>query len=151
MAAVLHIVDPVVTGDRLKALHHDEKVVCINPQSVITATAWDYIREWRLRVIREHGEPSAAAPKDVEALEGNKLWQEGRCEQRNRSCGCDGDEFGSGFVEPASCQQCAIHRLQLEGKPNGGCEGCNRSRSARADMETVVRRITDQILARLEN
>ena len=55
MAAVLHIVDPVVTGDRLKALHHDEKVVCINPQSVITPTAWDYIREWRLRVIREHG------------------------------------------------------------------------------------------------
>ena len=57
MSTVLHIVDPVVTGDRLKALHRDEKEVCISPQSVITPSAWDYIREWRLRVIREHGEP----------------------------------------------------------------------------------------------
>ena len=135
----------------MKALHRDEKEVCISPQSVITPSAWDYIREWRLRVIREHGEPPAAAPENVEALEGNKLLQEGRCQQRDRSCGCDGDEFGSGFVEPASCRQCAIHRLQQEGKPNAGCEGCNRARSARTDMETVVRRITDQILARLEH
>ena len=134
----------------MKELHHDEKEVWISPRSVITPTAWDYIREGRLRIVREQGEPPAAAAQDAEVLVGNKLLQEGRCEQRDRSCGCDGDEFGSGFVEPASCRQCAIHRLQQEGKPNAGCEGCNRARSARTDMEPVVRRITDQILARLK-
>ena len=149
MAAVFHIADPVVTGDRLKSLHRDENEVWIHPESVITPTAWDYIREWRLRVVRDSREPPAADERKTEALVGNKLLQEGRCLQPGRSCGCDGDEFGSGFVEPASCQQCAIFRLQREGKPNAGCEGCNRARSAGKDLEALVGRITDQIFARI--
>ena len=149
MAADFHIADPVVTGDLLKSLHRDEKEVWIHPGSVVTPTAWDYIREWRLRVVRDHREPPASDERETEAQVGNKLLQEGRCLKPGQSCGCDGDEFGSGFVEPASCGECAIFRLQREGKPNAGCEGCNRAASAGKELEEMVGRITDQILARL--
>jgi len=166
MAGVLHIGDPVVTGEDLRRQHQGQKEVRFGPQAVVTPTAWDYIREHQLQVSRDENSgrlqasaPSAtgnrpAEPLIQEVVPEQRLVQEGRCDHPDRACGCKTEEFGSGFVEPSSCHDCTVHQLQKESQDNSGCEGCNRHETAVSsgqtdDLETLVRQITDLVMEEL--
>ena len=77
----------------------------------------------------------------------------GQCDHPDKSCGCDTDEFGSGFVQPESCASCAIHQLEVAGQANSGCKGCNlnghRDPVYDDGADLLVARITEQIIERL--
>ena len=173
MAAILYIADPVVTEDFLNQQHQDQEELCVSPQTVITPTGWDYIRRRGLhlsrgevaasRSTREEKATAVAKSTDTErsrpaSIEDAQMVPEGRCEYPGQACGCQTEEFGSGFVEPSSCRDCAIHQLKREGRPNSGCEGCNRYKLIQdlvgqdrvVDMEFLVQQITDQIVTRSE-
>ena len=115
MAEALHIDAPVVTGDLLGREHNGERTLSVAPGAILTPTAWDYIRQHRLELSR--GEAVAAAEAVADA---------GQCEHPDRACGCEHEEFGSGYVEPAHCGDCAVHERKREGDPEASCEGCNR-------------------------
>lgn len=136
----MHIDVPVVTGDLLGREHKGERVLSVSPSAILTPTAWDYIRQHRLQVQRD--EPVADA---------------GRCEQPDRSCGCEHEEFGSGFVEPAHCGDCAIHQRKKAGDPEASCAGCNRYKTLLQQIdkgqatapEALVAQITELVIHRL--
>lgn len=165
MASVLHIADPVVTGEMFKRQHQGQTQVCVGQRAVVTPTAWDYIREHRLQLVR--GEtPAAPAPtgpavslvreaQPPAMATATQLVPESRCEHPEQPYGCKTDEFGSGFVEPSSCHDCQVHADCKESRAAGGCEGCNRHHTfqslAPVDLEALVQQITDQIMAQLED
>lgn len=89
------------------------------------------------------------------------LIQQGRCEFPSRSFGCKTEEFGSGFVEPSTCQECPVQQRKQPStvslaESNPGCDGCNRHRTLQQvagegspELEVLVQRITEEIMARL--
>lgn len=90
------------------------------------------------------------------------LVQQGRCEFPSRSFGCKTEEFGSGFVEPSTCQECPVQQLQPASpsavESSCGCGGCNRHRTQQQvagegrgapDLEALVQQITEEIIFRL--
>ena len=89
------------------------------------------------------------------------LIQQGRCEFPSRSFGCKTEEFGSGFVEPSTCQECPVQQRQQPStvslaESNPGCDGCNRHRTLQQvagegslELEVLVQRITEEIMSRL--
>lgn len=136
----MHIDVQVVTGDLLGREHKGERVLSVSPSAILTPTAWDYIRQHRLQVQR--GEPVADA---------------GQCEQPDHSCGCEHEEFGSGFVEPERCGDCAIHQRKKAGDPEASCAGCNRYKTLLQQIdkgqatapEALVAQITELVIHRL--
>ncbi len=146
MAKALHIDAPVVTGDLLGREHQGERTLCLAPSAILTPTAWDYIRQHRLQLSR--GAVGAPAEADADA---------GRCEHPDRACGCEHEEFGSGYVEPTRCSDCAVHQRKKEGDSEASCEGCNRYKTllqqieqGRAtDPEALVEQITELVIHRL--
>lgn len=179
MAEVLQIADPVVTGDGLRLLHRGQTEVRVGPKTVLTPTAWDYVRQHQLRVVRGDAEgagPAAVAPgpigevTPVRAITASitpptgalvrevpppQMVAQGRCDHPDRPFGCKTEEFGSGFAEPASCQDCPVNRLRQEGQVGPGCDGCNREKVAadagagQEELEFLVQRITDLVLEQL--
>jgi hypothetical protein len=162
MAQVLHIEEVVVTGEVLSRKHQGQEEVQVGEKAVVTPTAWDYLRQQRLRLSR--GGAAQAAPRGP-AREG--LIQEvpprqqgqGRCAQPDRAWGCKDEEFGSGFVEPAACQDCAVQVLKKQGDKSACCEGCNRNKTLQqliragqgVDAEQVVRQVVELIARQLGN
>ncbi len=146
MTEVLHIDAPVVTGDLLGREHKGERTLSVAPSAILTPTAWDYIRQHRLPLSR--GAAIAATDRVADA---------GRCEHPNRACGCEHEEFGSGYVEPARCSDCAVHQRKQAGDSAASCEGCNRYKTLlqqieqghAADPEALVDQITELVLHRL--
>lgn len=138
----MHIDVPVVTGDVLGREHKGERVLSVSPSAILTPTAWDYIRQHRLQVRR--GEASAAPA-------------EGGCEHPDRACGCEHEEFGSGYVEPASCGDCAVHQRKKAGDAEASCAGCNRYKTLLQQIEqgqaiapeALVSQITELVMHRL--
>lgn len=160
MSRVCHIAAPVVTEEILRQQHQGQEELCLSPAAVITPTGWDYIRQHHLKVARGEPEPAIRPPEPglIPEVRPGTLVPQGGCEHPDRPCGCQTEEFGSGFVEPAACADCAIHHLQQEGAPNTGCQGCNRHKTLHglvaahqisAPDEELVRLIVDQVLARL--
>lgn len=179
MAEVLQIVEPVVTGDGLRLLHRGQTEVRVGPKTVLTPTAWDYVRQHRLNVVRIGAEGSGPASASsgsigeelpptvsrapVDAVVGALIREVpppqmvalGRCDHPDRPFGCKTEEFGSGFAEPASCQDCPVNRLRQEGQASPGCEGCNREQVAadagagQEELESLVQRITGLVLEQL--
>ena len=159
MSSTCHIDAPVVTEALLRQQHQGQEELSVLPGAVITPTGWDYIRQRRLRVVR--GEAPAvvqpSAPGLITELTPSSLVQEGRCDHPDRSCGCQTEEFGSGFVEPASCGECALHPPHVQGGCGEACKGCNRHKSPPilqqialpGVSEEMVRQIVAQVLARL--
>ena len=152
MAGDLHIGDPVVTGDLLGREHRGERVLNIAAEAILTPTAWDYIRQHRLQLHRgEVAGPASEAGED-------RIVGAGRCDHPDRSCGCEGEEFGSGYVEPSCCRDCAINKLQQQGDPNASCVGCNRhktllhlvAKGQANDPEELIQRITEVVVHKLE-
>ena len=152
MIAVFHIGDRVVTGDLLAREHKGERAINVIADAILTPTAWDYIRQHRLQVVRGQA-PALSAQVDEESIEGA-----GRCDHPNRSCGCEQEEFGSGYVEPASCSECAVHARKRAGDATASCEGCNRHKTLlnlieqgqAYDPEELIREVSDMVLHRLE-
>ena len=168
MATVLYIGDPVITEATLYRHHHGQAEVCITPAAVVTPTGWDYIRNRRLCLTRGQVPAGSSSPVPVArtGAEGENAAetaqsQAGKCDRPGECFGCDeGEEFGSGFVEPTSCSACPVKKLIDQGQHNCGCGGCNRhtARGAVAreavtteagDIERLVQHITDQIVQRL--
>ena len=87
-----------------------------------------------------------------------RIGGEGRCDHPDRSSGCQHEEFGSGYVEPACCSECAIHARRKAGDANASCEGCNRHKTLlrlidqgqASDPEQVIREVSAMVLHRLE-
>ena len=157
MSSVLHIEEAVVTGDDLSRAHRGQEELCVGAAAVLTPTAWDYIRDQRVRVTRgasvpEPSEPAPPSPPAGAATEAQMVPQ-ARCDQPGRSCGCATEEFGSGFIQPDSCEVCAIHQLKVAGKANPGCEGCNLNRGCEVESgvetEMLVSQITGEIMEQL--
>ena len=142
MTEALHIDAPVVTGDLLGREHKGERTLSVAPNAILTPTAWDYIRQHRLQLSR--GEAVA-------------LRRGRRCEHPDRACGCEHEEFGSGYVEPAHCGDCAIHERKKAGDPEASCEGCNRYKTLlqqieqgqASDPEALIEQITELVIHRL--
>ncbi|MDP7291532.1 MAG: hypothetical protein QF497_04850, partial [Verrucomicrobiota bacterium] len=122
MSSVLHIKEMVVTGDDLARAHQSQEELCVDTAAVLTPTAWDYIRDHRLRLTRgattpepsEPSEPVAPSPS-ASVVDEVQMVPHGQCDQPTRSCGCATEEFGSGFVQPDRCDMCAIHQLKVAG------------------------------------
>ena len=146
MAKALHIDAPVVTGDLLGREHKGERTLSVAPSAILTPTAWDYIRQHRLQLSR--GEAVAAVEAIADA---------GRCEHPDRACGGQHEEFGSGYVEPARCGDCAVHERKQAGDPEASCAGCNRyktllqqiEKGQATDPESLVEQITELVIHRL--
>jgi len=148
----LYLDAPVLTEALLRQAHQGQEELRLRPNAVITPTGWDYIRQHRLKVTRGEAPatPAAPAPSLIPELTPSSQVQEGRCDHPDRPCGCRTEEFGSGFVEPASCGECAIHKAQ--GGCGEGCKGCNRHQSAAVltgVSEDLVRQITAQVMGHL--
>lgn len=157
MAERLHIPEAVVTEEILRARHAGQEEVSVNAGAVVTPSGWDYLRSNRMRLTR--GQPTeseapwpstaAAIPEVLPPGAEGGLLGRGRCDHPDRPYGCKTEEFGSGFVEPSSCSQCAVYQAELAGRPSCGCGGCNRRTAADEETETLVRRLTDEIMRRL--
>ncbi len=147
MAEALHIDAPVVTGDLLGREHKGERALSVAPSAILTPTAWDYIRQHRLQLSR--GEAVAAAAAGTADV--------GRCEHPDRACGCQHEEFGSGYVEPAHCGDCAVHQRKKAGDLEASCAGCNRyktllqqiEKGQATDPEALVEQVAELVTHRL--
>ena len=165
MTQVLDISEVVVTDQVLRALHAGQTEVRVDPGAIVTPSGWDFLRFHRVHLTR--GPATAAAPSQqpvapaAAATTGPAAISEvlppgseagvlsrGRCDHPDRSYGCRTEEFGSGFVEPASCGACAI---QQAGAKSCGCGGCNKAASSDDATEILVQTLTDEIMRRLEN
>ncbi|MCC7265330.1 MAG: hypothetical protein IT369_22735 [Candidatus Latescibacteria bacterium] len=162
MATPCFIDAPVITEALLRQHHQGQEELRLLPGAVITPTGWDYLRQHRVKVSRGEAPPPAPAPAAPASGHGlipemipSSLVQEGRYDHPDRSCGCQTEEFGSGFVEPASCGECSVHHA--EGGCGEACQGCNRHQhSAELQQivlpgvsEDLVRQIVVQVLANL--
>ena len=164
MATSCFIDAPVITEALLRQQHQGQEELRLLPGAVITPTGWDYLRQHRVKVSRGEA-PTPAAPAASAApvsaaglipeMIPSSLVQEGRCEHPDRSCGCQTEEFGSGFVEPASCGECSVHHA--EGGCGDACQGCNRHQTTPplqqivlpGVSEDLVRQIVAQVLKHL--
>ena len=159
MSSVLHIQEMVVTGDDLARVHQGQEELCVVDAAVLTPTAWDYIRDQRLRLTRAASMPEPSEPvaptASTNVVNEARMVPHAQCDQPSRSCGCKTEEFGSGFVQPERCGVCAIHQLKVAGQANPGCEGCNLNGhcdgepGSDAATETLVSQITEQIMEQL--
>ena len=156
MAGPLRITDPVVTGDCLRQQHRDEAEILVTSRAVITPTGWDYIRNHRLRVRRDEPtgvhaadpglgplapSPDSSAIREVlpVAADGASIRQVGRFDHPDQPFGCKNDDFGSGFAEPGSPQDCDAMPAQAT-PPVAGQDPA---------FEALVQQITDEIMKRL--
>jgi hypothetical protein len=162
MAHVLDISEAVVTEQVLDSRHAGEAEVRVGPGAVVTPSGWDYLRFHRLRLTRggSTGQPAphpavnrvgvaAAIPEVLPPGSEAGVLSRGRCDHPDRAYGCRTEEFGSGFVEPSSCSDCAIHKAQQSGAANSGCDGCNKADSLDHDVEALVQNLTNEIMRRL--
>ena len=62
MSSLLHIQEMVVTGDDLARAHQGQEGLCVVAGAVLTPTAWDYIRDQRLRLTRGASKPESSKP-----------------------------------------------------------------------------------------
>ena len=177
MADALHIDEAVITEDCISRRHGGEGEIHILKSAVITPTGWDFIRHHHLQVVRveraalgavaRSSGVSGAERRTIREIspsaDDTSLLQQGRYDFPNRPCGCKEEEFGSGFVEPSSCRDCALNGQQQSSTTTGGegCHGCNRlltlqsnasgaqADGAQADIEDLVQRLTEEIISRL--
>lgn len=167
MAGTLHIQALVVTEEVLRERHGGEDEVCVAKTAVVTPTGWDFLRAHRLRLTRVQPaalETSVPAPKAAAPAGGSipevlppgtegGVLARGRCDHPDRAYGCKTEEFGSGFVQPSGCTECAVQRVAAAGSGGCGCGGCSHAGTDDAserELEALVQRITDQIMARLQ-
>ena len=163
MAHVLDISEAVVTEQLLSTRHAGEAEVRVATGAVVTPSGWDYLRFHRLRLtrgdstgqstLRPPANRAGAATAIPEVLPPGSeagVLSRGRCDHPDRAFGCRTEEFGSGFAEPSSCSDCAIHKAQQSGAKNCGCAGCNKADGLDHDAEALVQNLTDQIMRQLE-
>ncbi len=164
MASVLYIEEAVITGDMLSRRHAGEEQVCVDEGAIVTPTGWDYLRQKRLPLSRgkspEPATPAAQAPARLIAeVEAPQMDGAGRCDHPGRSCGCQTEEFGSGYVEPSSCRDCAIYQMKSRGESGASCHGCNRralldqliESGQGVDPEQLIGEVTALVVHRLED
>lgn len=184
MAQILDIQATVVTGDVLSAAHRGEALVRVPAGAVITPSGWDYLRYHKLRLHDGAATPTSpqsspgrttAAPAAPAATAGQAIAEvlpagfeaglvsKGRYDHPDRAYGCRTEEFGSGFVEPASCDGCAVKAVAAQTGGSCGCGGCNKeaagttpggtssgaTSSGGSVDEALVQRLTDEIMRRL--
>ncbi len=173
MAEILHLDEMLITESLLLQRHQGEVEIHLVPDAIVTPSARDYLRLQGARVMQTSGArhvsnvgmgsrghaggTSSVAPRSTSATgtpiqeilppgaEGGLLYR-GRCDHPDRSYGCQTEEFGSGFVEPACCDACAA--AGTNGGPACDCADCSADDDA--DQETLVQRLTDEIMSRLE-
>ena len=166
MASILYIEEAVVTGDLLSRLHGDESEIRIADSAIVTPTGWDYLRQHRVQLSKGDAPASTrCSPNGVadvsqsSEVEHSQMDGAGRCEHPSRSCGCQTEEFGSGYVEPSSCDDCAIFHMKRRGESGADCHGCNRrvlldqlAESGQGiDPEQLIRQVTSLVEDRLED
>ena len=165
MASILYIEEAVVTGDILSRRHGDESEVYIADSAIVTPTGWDYLRQHRVQLskgeipISPRGSSDGEGHPSIPEVEPAQMDGSGRCELPSRSCGCQTEEFGSGYVEPSSCHDCAIFHMKRRGETRADCHGCNRrvlldqlaESGQRVDPEQLIREVTSLVEDRLED
>ena len=165
MPGILHILETVITGDLLSREHESQEELRVSSRAILTPTAWDYVRDSGLRLTRTddpggssadgQGDRAEVAEIRPDAMDETAIVQRGRCEHPDQAFGCKTDEFGSGFVQPGSCEECATSRERKDDDTDEGCGKCgvNLAGSDPSDdpqIEALIQRITDEVLSRLE-
>ena len=152
MASTLYIEEAVVTGDILSRRHGDESEVYIADSAIVTPTGWDYLRQHRVQLSRgevpevpQHSSDDSSDTPKITEIQPPQMDGSGRCEQPERSCGCQTEEFGSGYVERLSNTESdrvmdEIVNRYLKTVKSGHV----------IDPEQLVREITSLVLHRLE-
>ena len=152
MASILYIEEAVVTGDILSRRHGDEAEICIADSSIVTPTGWDYLRQHRVQLSRgeapevpQHSSDDSSDLSKITEIQPSQMDGSGRCEQPERSCGCQTEEFGSGYVERLNDTESdrlmnEIVNRYLKTVKSGHV----------IDPEQLVREITSLVLHRLE-
>ena len=157
MPGTLHIAESVITGGLLSREHQSQEEVRVSSRAILTPTAWDYLRDRGLRLTRAdvtEATPTGESSESVEipevkpdAMDDTSLVQRGRCDHPDQAYGCKTDEFGSGFVQPGSGE-----KLSGSQETCGQCTTYPSETSPAGDpqVEALIQRITDEVLARLE-
>lgn len=164
MASVLYIEEAVVTGDVLSRRHADQEQVCIDEGAIVTPTGWDYLRQKRLSLSRGKRPAPAVQAEQAPAqliaeVQAPQMDGMGRCDRPDHSCGCQTEEFGSGYVEPSSCRDCAIYQMKSRGESGASCHGCNRralldqliESGQGVEPEQLIGEVTALVVDRLED
>ena len=172
MDQTLTIEERVVTAEVLGRVHQGQVQLCLSPGSVLTPSGWDFVNQHHLEVVRGTAPPALRVPPGKQdsrptpvpeisevlpsVAEDTRIVQEGRCDHPDRACGCESEEFGSGFVEPDDCGDSTVRRIQREGDA-APCDGPGRQDAVQdssgennLDEEALVRLVTEQVLARLK-
>ncbi len=165
MPAVLHITETVITGGLLSREHESQEEVRVSSGAILTPTAWDYLRDRGLRLTRtdEVEDTSTVKPSGsieipevkTDAMDDTSLVQRGRCDHPDQAYGCKTDEFGSGFVQPDSSEEPDVSPEGVENGFEQDRRTCSTpppgpSLAGDLEIEALIQRITDEVLARLE-
>jgi hypothetical protein len=159
MATVLSIAASVLTGDDLRRQHDGEEELLLSAGTVLTPTAWDYLREAGLRVVKTPSESGTAPPEagnrsttaadassrtpasvsgpPIHEVQPAQMVCAGRCELPNESFGCKSEEFGSGFAGPGvatGSSEAPVAELPVDEQ----------------ELEVLIQRITDLVMSELE-
>lgn len=180
MAQVLDIAAAVVTEEVLRQAHTGQQEIRVAPGALVTPSGWDFLRYHRLQLVRGGAlgsatatsrSGSAAPAASATAASATAITEilppgseagvlsRGRCDHPDKAFGCRTEEFGSGFVEPSSCSDCAIQQVRQVQPGGSNCGGCNKApgntaagqRATGADdsTEALVQQLTDEIMRRL--
>jgi hypothetical protein len=153
MAHTLQLDEMLVTEALLVQRHQDEGEVYLHAKAIVTPSARDYLRMHGVVIIQDiaagaaPSSPIMGTPIQEILPPGSEtgLLYHGRCDHPDRAFGCQTEEFGSGYVEPACCDECA--RNGKNGGPACSCEQCAGDGE---ELEFLVQRLTDEIMSRLE-
>ena len=164
---ILTLDETLITEPLLAQQQQGEEAVRLVPGAIITPSARDYLRLHSVVVVEEGasaspgpggtgnagqagyaGQSGGTSIQEIlpPGAEGGLLYH-GRCDHPDRAYGCRDEEFGSGFVEPACCDACA--KAGRNGAPGCDCENCSVPGND-AELESLVQRLTDEIMSRLE-
>jgi hypothetical protein len=169
MATVLSITASVLTGDDLRRQHDGEEELLLTAGTVLTPTAWDYLREAGLRVVKTPTDsgtaprtPAAGGTALPEAANGPSITAEASGEGTPSVPGAQIQE-----VQPA--QMVCAGRCELPNESFGckseefgsgfaGPGAASESAEAPAaelpvdeqELEALIQRITDLVMSELE-
>jgi|GEM_PF-556500 hypothetical protein len=166
MAHTLQLDEMLITESLLAQRHQQEGEVHLHAKAIVTPSARDYLRMHGVVLIQgasgsstigsaarssspgaATSSPTTGTPIQEILPPGSEsgLLYHGRCDHPDRAFGCQTEEFGSGYVEPACCDECARN-----GKNGGSACSCEQCAGDDEELEFLVQRLTDEIMSRLE-
>ena len=172
MATVLEITAPVVTGDDLRRQHDGEEEVRLPAKTVLTPTAWDYVREAGLRVVRtpvkgdappptaaSRSTPAAAIPPKAEASSSTPAAASSTRPEASASTPAIREVQPAQMVcagrcelpdQPFGCRSEEFGSGFAAPGPDGSTAPAGGLPAGEEEVEALIQQITDLVMAELE-